>query len=84
VPAETVCAETTFTLGTLTVTLAPLPMPDGCGARVAIMLAGPFAAWVDNLSATQVRELANHLKIAACEAEALEHRARRSRANNQE
>jgi hypothetical protein len=79
-----VCAETTFTLGTLTVTLVPIPLPEGCGARVVIALAGPFATWVDNLSAAQTRELANHLKIAACEAEALEHRARRSRANNQE
>lgn len=74
-PAQRLGAREEFRLGALRVQLIPHCLP-GVGPRVFVTLTESPESWVGNLAPAQLRELADRLKLAACEAEVLARRAR--------
>lgn len=75
-------AQDTIRVGSLTLTFSPHYI-EGIGARMLVTIADadrPIAK-ILNLTSDDARTIADHLKLNACKAEALERRAKRHREN---
>jgi hypothetical protein len=67
-------------IGSVQVTLTPHHI-ENIGPRVIVGLREGFAYYPLNITADEARLLASYLRIAACEAESLERRAKRQHEN---
>ena len=82
-PAAATPAQDAITIGTLTFTFAPHYI-EGLGARMLVTINSiePAArARILSITSDDARTIADHLKLNACKAEALERRAKRHREN---
>lgn len=66
----------TLKLGTMALKLTPHYVPT-VGARIFMLLENGAFNSITNLTAPDARALADYLKLAACQAEALEQKAQR-------